>query len=92
MVAVKYKHPDEVLDYVFDWSEWLAEVGDTLAEAAWAVPDGLTLESSERSSVSATAWISGGTDGASYVVRNAVTTADGRTATRAVLMVVTAAK
>lgn len=87
-----YKHPDELLDYVFDWSDWLAEVTDAIQASVWDVPDGLTLVQDEHSTESATAWIAGGADGSAYTVRNSIETAEGRRATRSLLLVVTTAK
>lgn len=89
---LKYKHPDEVLDFPIDWSEWLAEVGDTISTSAWSVPAGITADSDSKTADTATVWLSGGTDGNSYSVRNTIETAGGRTATRALLIVVTTLK
>lgn len=71
------KDPDEVLDYVRDWS---ADLGaDTIATSVWTVPDGLTKDSDTNTTTTATIWLSGGTLGANYEVLNRITTAGGRT-------------
>jgi hypothetical protein len=36
------KTPAARLDYTWGWSEWLAEVTDTISSATVTVPDGLT--------------------------------------------------
>jgi hypothetical protein len=36
------KDPTARLDYTWGWSDWLADVGDTISTATVAVPDGLT--------------------------------------------------
>ena len=36
------KDPAALLDYSWDWSEWLAEIDDTISSATVTVPDGLT--------------------------------------------------
>ena len=63
------KDPQALLDYQFDWSDWLSADGDTITDHTVTVSTGLTLENSTRSSTAVTAWISGGTIGAfRYVV------------------------
>lgn len=39
------KAPAERLDYTWDWGPWLADINDTIASAAVAVPAGLTAVS-----------------------------------------------
>lgn len=76
----KYKDPDAVLPYRRDWADWLAEVGDTIATSAWSVtPAGLTLGADFHTDTDATIWLSGGTDGVRYFLRNRITTAGGAT-------------
>lgn len=37
------KHdPDAILDYAFDWSDWLAE-GESISQSTWTGPTGVTL-------------------------------------------------
>ncbi|MEH0586259.1 hypothetical protein QA942_20065 [Streptomyces sp. B21-106] len=36
------KDPAARLDYTWDWTDWLAEVSDTISSATVAVPAGLT--------------------------------------------------
>lgn len=71
------KDPDEVLDYVRDWSAALGD--DTIATSVWTVPTGLTKDSDTNTTTTATIWLSGGTLGANYEVLNRITTAGGRT-------------
>lgn len=75
------KDPDAKLPWTVDWSDWLAEEGDTGASATWIVPAGLVQESSPAPSLvngKATVWLSGGTDGADYSVTCRLTTTAGR--------------
>jgi hypothetical protein len=74
--AIFVHDPQAVLDYTIDWSSWLD--ADTITAVSWAVPSGLTLASSSFSTTAATAWISGGTLGASYLVTCHITTTNGR--------------
>jgi hypothetical protein len=72
------KDPDEVLDYVRDWSAVLVG-GDTIATSTWTPETGITVNSSSHDDTTATVWISGGTLGADYGVLNRITTTAGRT-------------
>ena len=78
------KDPDAVLDYTWDWSDWLPS-GDTIASYTFTVPAGITKDSDSNTTTAVTAWMSGGTAGLSYdVVCHIVTTAgreDDRTIT-----------
>jgi len=38
------KDPDAVLDYGFDWSDWLAD-GETISTSTWTVETGITKDS-----------------------------------------------
>lgn len=82
------KDPDAILDYGFDWSDWLVE-GEFLEESTWLMPEGISvaddseLESGESGSSfettgSTTVWLSGGTHGEDYRVTNRVVTSQGR--------------
>lgn len=70
------KDPDAVLDYSWDWSSWLGD--DAIQSAAVTAQDGLTVDSTQATSSAVTAWLSGGSDGASYAVVCHVVTAAGR--------------
>lgn len=71
------KDPDEVLDYVRDWTAILD--GDTIATSTWTPDTGITVASSSNTTTAATVWVSGGTLGQTYGIRNRITTAGGRT-------------
>lgn len=70
------KDPDAVLDYEFDWSAWLGT--DTIATHTVTAAAGLTVDSTEATTTTVTARLSGGTDGASYAVTCHIVTAAGR--------------
>lgn len=78
------KDPDATLDYEVDWSDWLGE--DTISSVAWTAPAGLTQESSENTTTTATIWLSGGTAGAYYSVVCRVTTVAGRIDDRTIVI------
>jgi len=81
VLATFTKDPNEVLDYVVDWTSWLGGA-DTIATSAFTVPTGLTLTSSSNTSTTATVWLSDGIATQSYTVTNQVVTAGGRTVER----------
>lgn len=77
MVDIFVKDPDEVLDYVRDWTALLD--GDTIATSTWVVPTGITKNSDTHTATAATIWLSGGTLDTNYDVVNRITTTGGRT-------------
>ena len=80
------KDPDAVLDYPFDWSKWLAVVGDTLSSVTWLIDASLTKVSSSFTAVTATIFISGGVIGTLCSVTCRVVTAGGRTEDRTITL------
>jgi hypothetical protein len=76
-MATYDKDPDAVLDYGFDWSDWL-ESAETIATSTWTVPAGITKDSDTKDNTTTTIWLSGGTEGASYKITNHIVTSEGR--------------
>ena len=72
------KDPNDVLDYLFYWSTWLAS-GETISTSTWTVDSGLTKDTDSKTDDTTTIWLSGGTAGTSYTVTNRITTSQGRT-------------
>ena len=77
------KDPSAVLDYVFDWTEWLA-TGETITDHTITADTGITVDSSTESDGKVTVWLSGGTAGINYKVACLVTTSAGRTDERTI--------
>ena len=85
------KDPSAVLDYVFDWTEWLA-AGETIAVDSETgeklititADTGITVDSSTESDGKVTVWLSGGTAGINYKVACLITTSAGRTDERTI--------
>lgn len=71
------KDPNATLDYTVDWADWMP-AGDSITTVTWVVPAGLTKTTQTNTATAATAWLSGGTVGARYVVVCRITTVDGR--------------
>jgi hypothetical protein len=78
--------PDAVLDYQFDWADWLG--ADTIASHTVTAATGLTVDSSTATSTAVRVWLSGGSVGASYAVTCHVVTAAGREDDRTVTITV----
>lgn len=81
--AIFHKDPDAVLDYYFDWSEWLA-TGETISSNTITVPTGITKDSDSATTTKVTVWLSGGTDGTTYTVACKIVTSAGRTDERSI--------
>ena len=80
------KAPSSVLDYQWDWSNWL-EQGDFIVSHV-IVGGGLTVDSSSNTTTAVTAWISGGTANTLYEVSCSITTDDGRVDSRVMYIMV----
>jgi len=68
------KDPLASLDYSFSWVDWLSS-GDSVATSEWVVPAGLTQVATGLAANVATIYLSGGTTGTTYIVKNKITTA-----------------
>ncbi len=80
------KDPNATLDYRFVWSAWLA--GDEIATSTFLLPDGLTMLSNSNTDRTATILVSGGTACSRYRVTNRITTVNGRTTDRTVVIAI----
>lgn len=85
MASVYQKDPQAVLNYVFDWSLWLA-LGETISSVVNTVPAGLTLTSASNTTTTATLKLSGGTAGQSYKVSNRITTSTSQVDERTIII------
>ncbi len=79
-IATRKKDPNSTRKFTIKWARWLLSQGsgEVIANSEWIVPEGLNKLSEGFDTVSATIWISGGTDGAIYRVINRITTDDGQ--------------
>lgn len=82
------KSATSVLDYTFDWSEWLVG-SDTITSSSWELESGLTQSNATYGDTQSTVFIGGGSEGSSYFVSNTVETSEGLTATRSFIIKVT---
>lgn len=78
------KQPAEVLDYEFDFSEWLADRADTIVSqtvvsAPLTTGAAMPVSNIVQNSGVVRFFLSGGTDGVKYKVTCTITTTGGRT-------------
>lgn len=79
--------PGAILDYGFDWAEWLKDSeGDTISDSQWACQT-LTLSQATIAGAKTVVMVSGGVAGNSYKLTNTITTAAGRKDSRTILLV-----
>ncbi len=85
MPSTFFKDPSAVLDYKYDWSDWLAG-GETISSKTVTAPTGITLDSSALAdaNTSVVAWLSGGTAGKYYDVVCRIVTSASRTDERTI--------
>jgi len=81
------KDPDAVLDYAFDWSDWLGS-GETIETVTITVSSGITKDSDTESDGVVIIWLSGGTAGTSYTVACKIVTSSSRTDERSITIMV----
>lgn len=83
------KDPEATLDYSVDWgAEYLS--GDALVESGWTVspgePGGLSIVGNRFDLLMATVEVEGGIAGRIYRLTNHVSTAEGRSDSRSILV------
>lgn len=74
------KDPNAVLDYSFDWSDWLNEF-EEINTSTWLNPDNITINTSAKTATSSVVWVSGGTAGKTYRLTNRIVTTSNPTRT-----------
>lgn len=86
MTTATYDHdPDAVLDYRWDWSLWL-QGADTISSHQVIIDGTVVLGTNSHDDTSVTAWISGGAAGENARVTARITTAQGRTDDRTIVL------
>lgn len=78
------KDPAAVLDYTFDWTEYLEPIADTIASVEFVTSAGLTKTSQSNTTTTATAFVSGGVVGATEKLTCRIVTTGGRTDDRTI--------
>lgn len=80
------KDKDARLDYIWDWTAWLADISDTIASHVITVDTGITADSSAVISGTVAAFIAGGTVGTTYRASCRITTTAGRIDERSIFL------
>jgi hypothetical protein len=81
------KGVDSILDYSWDWSEWLTSAdADTITGFTVTAQAPLALVSTARVGSVVTAFVSGGNEGAVHQLTCEIVTAGGRTEQRSVYL------
>jgi len=78
------KDPDSIVDYKFDWSDYLGS--DTIISYSVIVSSGIVVESDSNDGTSVTVFLSGGNAGADYDVTCRIVTGIGRTVDRSMVI------
>jgi len=78
MIFSREKASGDVQDYDFNYTFWLASLQDTGSSSTVTVSPGITLVSSNLANGVVKVWLSGGTDGQTYVITSTLTTSGGR--------------
>jgi len=80
------KDPEAVLDYGFDWQEWLegGETPERILTHTITVPPEMTLDRSEEADGVIAVWLSGGLGGKTYRVECKISTNRGRVDERSI--------
>ena len=89
--VVILKDPDAVLDYTFDWTDWLAAADDpddviTTADCEASTTVSGTVDATYHDASRVTAWVSGGEVGEQITLRCRITTQAGRIDDRTVYL------
>lgn len=79
------KDPDAVLPYDLTWSGWLG-AGERITSSTWIVETGITKDSDSFTDTITIIWLSGGTAGERYEVTNRITTSEGKTEDRTLII------
>lgn len=91
--ATILKDPDAVLDYTFDWTAWLDDVGDTIASTSVPVlsPTGIALDLTAPHGAgylvvgkTVVVWLKQGLPGTTHRVTCRIVTTGGRTDDRSI--------
>ena len=92
-MTIFYKDPEAVLDFGFDWSDWLdSGSGETISSHTITIAcddedtPALTKDSDSESSGVVTVWLSSGTAGLVYTVECKVVTSASRTDERSMMI------
>lgn len=79
------KDPDAVLDWHFDWINWLDQ-GEVITTSTFDVTAGIAVNATENTTSNTTVWLAGGRAGQNYQVTNRIITSAARTDERSIII------
>lgn len=77
------KDPNAILDWLFDWSDWLHD-GETIVSTTVTPASGITVNSTSHSDTGVVVFLAGGSAGSVYRVSCLITTSQSRTDERSI--------
>lgn len=77
--------PGAILDYTFNWTEWLQQ-GETILTSVWSITPSLTLNNEQNQSGVTSVFVNGGVVNKIYYLTNTITTSVGRTDSRTIVL------
>ncbi len=72
------KDADAILDYVFDWEEFVDADSDTITSATVSAPAGITITATTITVSTVRVFVTGGSEGTTYPIVNHILTVGGR--------------
>ncbi len=77
--------PNAVLDYGFNWTAWM-QPSENVITSTWAIDPVLTLSGSQNVANVTSTFVNGGDVGKAYTLTNTITTNQGRTDSRTLVL------
>lgn len=86
-MQVHVKDPGAVLDYAVNWAGGYLQSGETLLSSSWTIfPGDMAQVAASNTATAAIITVSGGVVGRLYELSNRVTTSQGRTDERSIIV------
>lgn len=86
-MQVHVKDPEAILDYAVNWAGGYLQSGETLLSSSWTIfPSDIAQVTASNTATAATITVSGGVVGRLYQLSNRITTSQGRTDERSIIV------
>ena len=82
------KDSSDTLDYSIEWNLFLPDT-DAITNSEWTDATGITIERNTFTARSTHIWLSGGSNGTTYVLTNKIWTREGRVVERSIAILIT---
>lgn len=77
--------PSAILDYGFNWTAWM-QPSETVVVSTWTIDPALTLSGQQNVANTTSTFVNGGDVGKVYMLTNTITTNQGRTDSRTLVL------